>query len=331
MQIEKLRNTLDLGQWTEAPEAIAGGLLHKMYAVTTTKGTYAVKVLNGEIMKRPEALRNMINSEKVAAALQTCIPVVAALELQGKQVQEQDGVYYMVFPWVEGQSVFPGDICTKHCEIIGDLLGKIHHKAISVEGLEPEAEEAVRYPWERYLSITKEQPQKTWMVQYEKALADICAWNRGVCQVQEVLSQNLVISHRDLDPKNVLWHGEEVLVIDWEAAGYVNPYQELLEVINYWADDGQGGWVQEYLKSIVKAYCKHMDISKVNWSQVFAGSYAGMLGWLEYNVKRALGMEAVNEEERRLGEEQVVETICALYDYQRKEKEILESSLMMYL
>ena len=56
-------------------------------------------------------------------------------------------------------------------------------------------------------------------------------------QVQEVLSQNLVISHRDLDPKNVLWHGEEALVIDWEAAGYVNPYQELLEVINYWADD----------------------------------------------------------------------------------------------
>jgi len=29
------------------------------------------------------------------------------------------------------------------------------------------------------------------------------------------------------------------LIIDWEAAGYVNPYQEFLEVVNYWTEDGK--------------------------------------------------------------------------------------------
>lgn len=47
-----------------------------------------------------------------------------------------------------------------------------------------------------------------------------------------------VISHRDLDPKNVMWDGMNPYLIDWEAAGPVNPYQEFLEVALYWVDDG---------------------------------------------------------------------------------------------
>ena len=57
---------------------VFGGLLHKMYRVETESGTYAVKVLNSEIMRRPEALNNTINSEKVAHALENLVPVVAA-------------------------------------------------------------------------------------------------------------------------------------------------------------------------------------------------------------------------------------------------------------
>ena len=48
----------------------------------------------------------------------------------------------------------------------------------------------------------------------------------------------------------------------------------------------------------------------------------GMLGWLEYNVKRALGMEATTEDEIQLGKEQVVSTIKELYAYQEKVQRI---------
>lgn len=61
-----------------------------------------------------------------------------------------------------------------------------------------------------------------------------------------------------------------------------------------------------------------MSLRDVEWDKVFAGSYAGMLGWLEYNVKRALGIEAADDEEIKLGKEQVEGTINALYDYQTK-------------
>ncbi len=323
MAIGKLVQSLGLGELQEEPSQVKGGLLHKMYRATTSKGVYAVKVLNGEIMKRPKALQNTVNSEKIAAAFEGILPVVAALELRGKQIHELDGSYYMVFPWVEGRSVFPGEISEKHCEAMGDVLGRMHRADITIEEIEPEAGEAELFPWDTYLQAAKEQGEQNiqedqnsnWLAQYENAVSDIKTWNQAACEAQETLAQTQVLSHRDLDPKNVMWNGFEPLIIDWEAAGYINPYQEFLEVLNYWADDGEGGLVRSYFDALTKAYRRHMPLTEVAWDAVFAGSYSGMLGWLDYNLKRALGIEASGEEEIRLGSEQVIGTIGALYAY----------------
>ncbi len=323
MEIGKVIQSLGLGEMTEAPSEVKGGLLHKMYRVTTSGGEYAVKVLNGEIMKRPTALRNTVNSEKIAEAFTGILSVVAAMEVQGKQIHELDGSYYMVFPWVEGRSVFPKEINETHCAAMGDILGRMHRADISVDGVEPEAGEAERFPWDAYLQTAREQKKQNiqagqgqnWLPQYEKAVCDIKAWNQAACDAQETLAQTQVLSHRDLDPKNVMWNGSEPLLIDWEAAGYINPYQEFLEVLNYWADDGEGGLVRSYFEALAKAYGRHMPLAEVPWDAVFAGSFSGMLGWLEYNLKRALGMEASDEAQIRLGEEQVIGTIGALYAY----------------
>lgn len=59
-------------------------------------------------------------------------------------------------------------------------------------------------------------------------------------------------------------------------------------------------------------------MENIDWNAVFAGSYMGMLGWLEYNVKRALRIETTMEKEVQLGKNQVLNTIQALYDYQEK-------------
>lgn len=324
MQIEKLMKELSFGEVLEAPLAVKGGLLHKMYRVVTPAGVFAVKVLDDGIMKRPEALQNMIHSERAAAILSRDIPAAVALERNGRQVHPLDGGFYMVFGWVDGASVFPGEINETHCEAIGTVLGKMHQRNISCDGMEPEEEAVPLYDWEGLLQMAKEQKPRTnpWLSQYEAALPDIRAWNQEAYDAQAVLAQTLVISHRDLDPKNVMWNGTEPVVIDWEAAGYVNPYQELLEVINYWADDGQGGIRRSLFEAIVKAYETHMDLSRADWAAVFAGGSGGMLGWLEYNLKRALGEEASDEEEVKLGEEQVRGTIKELYAYRTKTEQI---------
>ena len=311
---------LELGHITHKPIEIKGGLLHKMYRVSTTKGNFAIKLLNREIMKRPEALQNMIHSEQAALLIQKEVPSVVALLINEKQVHELNGEYAMVYPWIEGKSVFPPEINEAHCEWVGDILGKIHHMDISVDEIKPEVEEAARYDWDKYLELTKkiEVSDKKWTVLYQKALEDIKIWNQRACDAQEELVKTLVISHRDLDPKNVMWQELKPFVIDWEAAGYINPYQELLEVICYWADDGKGSLKKSNFDALMMAYRRHSEMMNVEWNAVFNGSYSGMLGWLEYNIKRALGLEAEDEKERQLGKDQVMGTINALYQHSRK-------------
>lgn len=60
-QINKVMNALNLGEVIGEPVEVKGGLLHKMFRVCTLSGSYAVKVLNSEIMKRPTALKNIMD------------------------------------------------------------------------------------------------------------------------------------------------------------------------------------------------------------------------------------------------------------------------------
>lgn len=316
--INHLMEYLKLGTVVKEIVQVTGGLLHKMYRVSTNKGEYAIKVLNPEIMKRPVALQNTVNSEKIAAALQTMIPVVAALEIDGKQIHELNGAYYMIFDWMEGDSIFPPMITSENCYAIGDVLGKMHHEKLAVDGVTPEEDTAMMFPWDKYQELLQGREDEAWAIRYQEVLSDVKSWNLAACDAQEVLAETLVISHRDLDPKNVMWNGDGPLIIDWEAAGYVNPYQEFLEVVNYWADDGNGGLLKEHFDAVFSAYTQHVKLENVDWNAVFAGSYMGMLGWLEYNVKRALGIEALTADEVQLGKEQVIGTIEALYAYQEK-------------
>ena len=101
MNLAKLMYTLRLGTPVEEPVRIEGGLLHKMYRVSTSNGLFAVKVLNPEIMKRPDALSNTVHSEKVVKAFEGLIPAVVSLEIDGKQVHKLEEKYYMVFPWTD--------------------------------------------------------------------------------------------------------------------------------------------------------------------------------------------------------------------------------------
>lgn len=139
-----------------------------------------------------------------------------------------------------------------------------------------------------------------------------------------VLSEDMVLSHRDLDPKNVMWNQGTPYFIDWEAAGYTNPYHELLEVLNYWSVDGNGELDKDKFHTLLNAYRKYMSTVTVAWDYVLDSGYEGMLGWLEYNLRRALGIESLDEAERKLGEEQIVGTIAALEHYDKQKVTILK-------
>ncbi|MGF7143339.1 Ser/Thr protein kinase RdoA (MazF antagonist) [Anaerotaenia torta] len=317
--IKDLFNTYKIGNVIEKPISISGGLLHKMFKVTTGTNVYAVKWLNPSIMQRKFVMENMINSERIANAFSKHLPVVAALNFGGHHILHSNNKYYMVFHWITGTSIFPPSIQGKNCYAIGNALGRIHHLDITIPEVEKDKNHSVIYNFQQFFDKGKEQ-NADWANAYSYMIDKLINWNKRVNDANLILSEFMVISHRDLDPKNVMWDQGIPYFIDWEAAGYVNPYQELLEVLNYWANDGKGGLDKDKFIILFHAYREHMNIKTVDWDCVLDSGYAGMLGWLEYSCKRALGIESTDEEEKVLGAEQIAGTMKELerYDHQMK-------------
>lgn len=321
--IEKLCQSYRLGKVKSEPEMVTGGLMHKMYHVRTDEGEFAVKLLNPDVMKRPEALRNMINSEIVSNALKDVVPLVAAKCFDGKYIIELDGSFYVIFDWIEGKSIFVPDISEYHCAQVGRILGKIHATDIKVDSIEKSHDIRGEYDWKMLLEKAKQCNAECYSVLQEN-LADIMQWDNHVVSGLPEVSQDQVIGHRDLDPKNIMWKNDEPYIIDWEAAGYVNPFQELIEVLNYWISDETGKYNKAKFDALMKAYTESMDIGNVNWDAVMACSFDGMLGWLEYSIKRALGMEGSDVKDRQEGMQQTKGTILELKKYENQIEQLKE-------
>ena len=78
MNIEDFCAKYNLGTVIDI-EKLSGGLMHRMFKVKTTTATYAIKVLNSEVMNREEAYNNFIVSEKISnLANENNIPVSSA-------------------------------------------------------------------------------------------------------------------------------------------------------------------------------------------------------------------------------------------------------------
>lgn len=269
-KLESLCKIYCLGEISIRPIVIEGGLLHKMFKVVTTKGIYGIKILNPTIMKRHGVINNMINSERISRRFAQHVPVVAAKEIEDKNLLFLDDYYYMVFDWIEGKSIFPPNITVEHCMKIGDVLGRIHQLNISIQGIEKNTEKKELYQWKYYLKKGIGFNSQ-WYELYAKEVDSIVDWNKKLMEAFTVLSENLVISHRDLDPKNVLWNDGKPHIIDWEAAGYVNQYQELIEVINYWTNDGNGNIDRDKFIALLNAYTKYVNLKNIEWDMILTG------------------------------------------------------------
>jgi Ser/Thr protein kinase RdoA (MazF antagonist) len=315
IQFEKLCNVLGLGDIIGFPKVITGGFLHRMYAIETMQGKYAVKVLNPQIMLRPMAMQNFINSEQIANIASNNIHALPAKKINGISMQEIDNQFYLVFDWIEGKSLKPNEIRIVHCERIGTILADIHMTNFSELGIANDwSGNGELVDWNFYLKRGQENNAE-WAGQLQEISDNLYDWNSQANKSAMLLSVDMVISHRDLDSKNVMWSQDNPIVIDWEAAGYISPMQELIETAIYWAKDEMRNIDKKRFMAFIEGYKKRYGILKANWKTVLINGFLGKLGWLEYNLRRSLWIECTDMEEQQMGIDQVIETIKVIRYY----------------
>ncbi|WP_214851094.1 phosphotransferase [Exiguobacterium sp. s193] len=303
-QFDRICRLFGLGERTEHPRPLSGGLIHNMYELNTTQGRYAVKCLNPQIMKRPEARGNFKEAEDIALFAGRHLAALPAKRLRGEAVQQIGDRYVLLFDWVDGSVLSRKDVTAAHCETIGSYLARVHQLDFETS-LMPDDVRTVGHDWaadlKRGHAIGAE-----WCHALSGIVKALPVWEKQAMRARAALSTGLVTSHRDLDPKNVLWTQTGPVVIDWESAGPISRGLDVLETSLYWSEDETDRVNAEKFQAFLRGYTSQHNLTGVEWSAVFEASYSSKLDWLAYNLNRTFSTDRA---ERQVGTEQVSQTI----------------------
>lgn len=325
IKIETLFDSLGLGIVVENPKPVYGGLLHKSFEVLAEGGHYFVKALNPKIMQRQAVMDHYRFSDKVSViASSSGIPASSVMKFNNQTIHCIDGQYYQVFEWLDGKDYVHKPENLDVCKSIGQILGEIHRTDFSdIYGENMENEKKTPVDWtgiiedsrrDEMLRKLKEQVDFDYIESIEES--SLLALNN--------LSE-LVISHRDLDPKNVMLGTDRIIVIDWEASGYVNPMHELIEVALYWSEYEDGTVLFDAFRAVISGYEAVTELNEGDMLLALEAVNYNKIGWIEYNLKRALGIESNSDEECQLGYEQVIDTIKSIQSYEEQKADLMSA------
>ena len=320
--IQHLCSRLDIGSQQRQLCRVYGGFHHKMWRLETDRGTYAIKQLSADTdLSQADSANHYNVTEAVAETFAGHgISAIFALKRNTQYLQVIENIGYLVYPWTNAVALDIGDISEKHACEIARVLAKMHCANISVPGLKD-----VRFdihPEDKIISLVKRAGECN--VRKSNVLNEQLPTFLSIVDTQktavQILEKHAVISHGDLDHKNVLWSDADTpILIDWESARNLNPtYETLLEAL-----DWSGITVKFDYSLFKKIISSYREAGGVIEGSSLQASFDCILGdwvnWLMYNVGRAIDL--ADEEQRSIGIAQVdlsLATIARLRDLMPK-------------
>lgn len=313
--ISRICELYHLGRFTGEVHAVQGGLIHKMWHIQTTQGEYAIKELNIRIQDLDSNIssKNSIQkayelTESIAQAfLESGIPAVAALKIENEYVAKISDKLVIVFEWVEGTSLSVQAVPRDQAFLIGKTIAQIHNTNLEIPDLNRNtstifSNEHWELLFENFLSEFPE--SASWLS--KKLVLD---WNKKAKDITEKLQGHRVLSHGDIDQKNVIWKdSEHPFIIDWESAGLVNPGLELMDAALNWGGLVSGEIEEEIIKALLDGYKSEGAAIAETGSELLSGCIIKWLPWLEFNMQRAVNAKKGGEEQK-LGFSQTQNTL----------------------
>lgn len=378
-QLQRLCQKLNLGELSSEPEKVTGGLLHRMYKISTSSGKFAVKKLNPTIKAKENIKKKYQYTEDIAALFsKRGIPAVLAYRFQNEPIIEIADDWFMVFDWVEGTTLSPEQIRPEHARKIGEMLFLMH--SLNLFSKEKTAKEEKENGssfdyfhnnhWKLLLEHTK--LNHSLFLEIDKFFPVLLELNQKFYLSIPELNKKQVISHADLDPKNVLWIEKmNPIIIDWESVRPVNPTLELIACALDWSGITTGeinialyqavldgyriaGSLEDRNSVVIKDQTTEDIEDQIRSSledrtgdviedpslvgiessvedSLFSndiktacyGVAGNWLAWLEFNIRRAIGENSIDEDDKNFGVKMSLETINTLLRLNNFIKQIL--------
>lgn len=286
---------------------VTGGLIHTMWRLETNTGSYAVKQLNAQIMSKPNILASFELSESLAQEFaQLGVPAVTSLLVEGHHINKIENIFVIVYPWVEGKILSNAPVTESQAYAVGKVIGNIHSSNMLL-GVDAHISGLSIFSnsyWEDLVQrFSAEFPSIT------IPLEQIMSRNVDADRINTSLKKHIIISHSDIDQKNVLWVADgKPLIIDWESVGPTNPELEIVEAALNWGGLVSGEIKESSIHAVISGY-RHIMPNFKYAREYLNGVYIKWLTWLEFNIKRS---QSADYEIQTLGLEQVKNTVNIL-------------------
>lgn len=291
--------------------AVAGGFSHRVWKLDTTVGTFAIKQLNPTVVARPGALDRYRATERVAVAFRDAgIPAVVAHDALGDPLRELDGTWWVAYPWVDGEPVPLSEVTEDHARAVGALLGQLHRCNVSHAGVPRQITRATSA--DQWRDLGTRSVGQPWSKQLTDALPLVISLSAEyVAAAEELRTEPVVVSHRDVVSENILWGRKTKWLIDWEGAAWTNPFVELVAAAIDWSGYIEGRSDPQIFAAVLAGYRAVAPFDAAQALRAVPVSSGSWLRWLAYNISRALG-EASSAEDQQVGLGQTLSSLRAL-------------------
>jgi thiamine kinase-like enzyme len=316
--VAMLCDALGLGAPHGELSGVAGGFHHRMWRLETDRGVYAVKQLGADIdVTDPDVLTHYNVTEMISEAFAANgVSAIHALSRRSIYLQIIENVGYLVYPWTEAVALERKNLSEQHAIKIAQMLAKMHRANIHVADLKDIPVEY--HPEEKIIALTRWATASHARDCQELAthlpmFLDISARRDAA---RQVLRKNRVVSHGDLDQKNVLWSSsEEPILIDWESARRLNPTYEAVLIALDWSGI-TSAFEPVLFEKFIAAYKQAGGVVEdESLEAAFQCALGDWLDWLMFNVGRSFDTEDMAQ--RSLGAEQVDLALSTLLRLQR--------------
>jgi thiamine kinase-like enzyme len=311
--ISTLCSRLDLGSPSEKLSRVYGGFHHEMWRLDTGHGSYAVKQLCSDSdVRNPVTVRHYNSTESIAEAFAGHgIPAIHALQSDSQYLHVIENTGYLVYPWTNAVALGKDQISEQHALEVARIMARMHRANLDMH----ECRDA-------QYDVHPEDQVKTLVAQavehdVHKAgelmeqLPGFLAILAKLKIVLPIIRQHRVISHGDMDHKNILWNAAgNPAIIDWESARKLNPTHEIvLEAL-----DWSGITAHFQITLFEKMLSAYTAAGGIIESAVLEASFhcviCDWLNWLMYNLGRNIYLE--NGDPSALGAEQVELTLSTI-------------------
>ncbi|PLW70887.1 phosphotransferase [Pseudohalioglobus lutimaris] len=316
--LDALCDYFALGKRMRPAFSVRGGFHHFMWDVHTANGRYAIKQLAPDTdLDDCDVIRHYETAESVSEAFSRCgVPALHALGAGDNALQVIENCGYLIYPWTNARALRRDEIDVIHIHQIAGIFARMHGAVLKIEGLrspqsesDPEAKLEVLLKFAQSRNSSRNEDIREHLPLFENILS------RAEIASAE-LSSRKVVSHGDLDHKNVLWDSsQDPLLIDWESTQYVNPAHEvILEALDWsgitldFKENLFDCFVDQYLSAGGQIHQNEIEAA-------FACVEGDWVNWLMYNLGRSIDRD--DEKQRRIGLEQVDLALVAILHLQR--------------